>query len=199
MKQFFNQSSIGQRMGWAFGFVVISSLAVSLVSRSVLHEVSDTTQRLVDEHMAAISDIGRIKDNLGQVARSSRNLLLLDQASELQTERTTIAQALASNAQAYANLERRELDPRTRGLLKDIEASRQHFNDRLNAFLQKADAHSEDAKVELMQHLRPAQLSYMKATDVLADSEIASMKQAANLQQSAASMEQLTSTVRHST
>ena len=109
MKQFFSQTQISHRLGWAFGFVVVSGLVGSLVSRSVLHEVSGTTRTLVDEHMAAVSDIGLIKDNLGQVARSTRNLLLT-QAAEQQAERAAIDQALALNAQTYAELERRALD-----------------------------------------------------------------------------------------
>ena len=179
MKQFFSQTRISHRLGWAFGFVVVSGLVGSLVSRSVLHEVSGTTRTLVDEHMAAVSDIGLIKDNLGQVTRSTRNLLLMTQAAEQQAERAAIDQALALNAQTYAELERRALDTRTRELLKEAEAARKAYNTQLQAFLSRAGGDHAEALSNLMNQVRPAQLTYMKATQALADSEINSMKEAA--------------------
>ena len=170
---------IGQRLGLSFGFIVLSGLVGSVVCRSILHDVSDTTQVLVHQHMAAVEQLNGIKDNLSQVARSARNLLLMNAPADLKEERASIDQAIAANAKAYAELDKLTLEAKTEALLKETEADRKAFNDKLQTFLLAATDDRTAALDILLQQVRPAQIAYMKRADQLTDLEVSAMKNAA--------------------
>ncbi|MDE2594248.1 MAG: MCP four helix bundle domain-containing protein [Burkholderiales bacterium] len=171
----FSKLKIGQRLGWSFGAIVLSGLIGSVVTRSVLSEVSDTTQKLVSHHMAAVQHLNDIKDNLNQVARSSRNLLLMTTPADLKSERDAIDAAIASNSKIYSQLDQMELDAKSEALIKTIEDTRKAFNTKLQTFLAAATDDRTAALDILLQQVRPVQLAYMKKADELTDLELAAM------------------------
>lgn len=184
----FSKLKIGQRLAVSFGVIVIGGFIGSLVSRHMLNDVANTTQKLVDLHMTAITDIDQVKDNLGQIARSSRNLLLMSEATDLTAERDAIAHARSDNTKLYAHLDQLSLDKQAEQLLIEAEAKRKVFSQHLDVFLQAATDDRTAALDILLKQVRPAQLDYMKVADALASNEVSAMKASAQEATQQASM-----------
>ena len=175
----FQNLKIGQRLGIAFTAIVLTSMISSLISRSMLLDLSSETDQLVNEHMDAVGHMNDIKDNLSQAARSSRNLLLMSDAKDLSGEREAIQKAQADNTQAYADLDKLALDKQTAQKIKEMEGIRKQYNETLASFLKQLDSDPNAAKAYLFSAVRPMQITYMKAADALIDSQIQTMKQTA--------------------
>lgn len=161
---------VGQKFALAFAFVFALSLFSALYSRHVLADLSTRTHVLVSDRMVKVQQLAQVKDNLNQVARSVRNLLLFPEDEHQREQLGLIHEATAKNTALYATLDQSISLPKGRELLKQAESARANFGAELRKFEHMVSAKEFGKALELLgSALRPTQLAYQKSVDDLTD------------------------------
>jgi methyl-accepting chemotaxis protein len=163
-----NKLNIGGRLAVGFGLLIACSLAIAIYGRVSLTAVSDELHLLTDDRIVKVTQARDIKDNLNQIARSLRNILIMTEAEQKAAEARTIEQARAANAELIKKLDETIKSERGRQLLTGMASVRGAYNTAVDKAIAAAVASRiDEGRTLLLNEVRPAQAAYFKALDDL--------------------------------
>jgi methyl-accepting chemotaxis protein len=178
--QFVSNLKIGTRLALAFGLLIVMSIVVLAVIKMAFLTIEKDVSDLMDDRMVKVMMTADLKENVNQTARSTRNLLLFDDAEQLRAERATIDTVTTRNGAVYAELEKTVSAPKGKELLAAATQARRAYNAELAGFFKLLDAGDKNgARQALLTKVRPVQLDYMKTLDAFSDFQIELMKKSA--------------------
>ncbi|WP_308419459.1 methyl-accepting chemotaxis protein [Chitinibacter fontanus] len=159
------------QLGLGFGVVILLMLITGFLAFTRLSELDDSINRIINDRYPKTVTANALIDNLNQVARSNRNLLLWNDPQKIEAELVTIAEARKANSTEYEKLEKTIKSEKGIQLLKETTDKRQIFATQLDRFLTiyKDPSQRELAKTVLMSDLRDSNLAYMKSISALID------------------------------
>jgi len=161
---------ISARLTLAFGALIVLLLAMCGYS------VATSTRLAGDLEATATIDLNRVQlaDRLqqygGDVARASRELLLVDGAGQIKKQRELIKKALADSDQTIAKLTAYDAGGEASPAFTAVRAAKDSYTKAVGKFLETLDAgNPDDARTALLIELRPVQAAYDKALDALSE------------------------------
>lgn len=159
---------VGVRLGAGFAAILLLLLivvGVSLQRLGTMHTESDLT---LNDRYPKVVAITVIKDNLNQIARSMRNTLIMTDPEDIAKELKQIGDDKRVIVEKLDFLDKHIAAPRGRDLLNKLGAARATYYTSQEAFIKLiGDNHIEEAKITLLNDLRPHQLAYFAALDNL--------------------------------
>lgn len=172
---------IGQKLALSFAAIVALLLAISLISFiGVNHLVNDINLMNTDRYPKIVL-AHTIKDELNEVARSTRNILLLKDPEVLKGEYASIEESAKIISASIDKLDKTITTEKGREDLKNLITVRESFLQVRNRFLALTkEGKNEEALVLLSSELRPVQLKYFKVLDQLIAYQQELMEEAEN-------------------
>ena len=164
----FNNLRIGTRLGIGFALVITTALGVAVYARFALAEVNTELHLLTDDRIVKLDQVVEIKDNVNQIARSVRTIVLTDIESVKASEGTEIDQARSKNLMLFKALEDTILSDKGKGLLKASAEARAPYNSLVTQVTELGRANKdEEATALLLGDMRTVQLNYLASLDKL--------------------------------
>ncbi len=160
--------NIGKRLSIVFAIIIALMILVGVSgtvnSKHLAAELDATAQT----DLSAITLVAALGHDAGVVARASREMLLMDAAGPLKQQRELLVKALKSSDAHLEKLSAAGGDPKIGELLSAVKASKERFLVEINKYLAHFDAGDPDeARLALINHLRPVQAAYDAALDTL--------------------------------
>jgi methyl-accepting chemotaxis protein len=163
---FMKNLRIGARLSIGFALVLMVGLLVAGYGSFALRQISDEVDLLTKDKMLKIDQIAQIKDNLNIVARSARNIVLLEDLKAKATEKDRISQTGAKNKALIEQLDLSIQTPRGKALLKDAAQARAAYIVELDKALALGMSNQRtEATALLMGTVSQQQTAYFKALD----------------------------------
>ncbi|MEO5361608.1 MAG: methyl-accepting chemotaxis protein [Nitrospirota bacterium] len=156
----------GTRLGLAFGIVVVLLLVVAVVGVSSLGNLNRELDEVVNDKYPKIAILAEIDSEINQIARSMRNMLIMEKKEQIQKELDRVQE---SRKKIGANLEK--LTPMIKSdvgkaALKAITDARAAYVTGQDEFLKLAsEGKHDEAKELLLTKVRAQQLGYLEAID----------------------------------
>ena len=157
---------VGLRIGWGFAAVIVLGLASAVFGGVRLQAIDAVTDMVVKDRMEKVAWIGKVKDNLGVIARAIREIALFSDGDAGRAARESIAQAQAKNAELLRRLDETIKTHEGVELLKRMEEARTRYNASVarTIALGSGDGAARDA---ILGEAKPALAAYLKALDDL--------------------------------
>jgi methyl-accepting chemotaxis protein len=159
---------ISTRLILGFGLM---ALLIVLLGAVTLGKVSALDQRfdeVIHDRYVKIARLSGVKDDVNVIARSMRNMLLLDAPSEVRQQKQDILAARGRIAEAVRELDPKLKNQRSRAALQAVQESRQRFITVQDKLIAMVDAGKDgEARALLLAEARPAQQEYMAKLDAL--------------------------------
>ncbi len=156
-----NNLKIGQRLGLAFGFVLVLMLALVVIAISRLAVLHDGTLHIVTNDYPEVVRATAIKDNVNLVARGVRNLLLVKDESSVKSEQDRIAKARTAVAESMQLLEQAQMNELEKAKFHALKAAQVGYQSDLDKLLGLVgEKKSDEAVALLLGSLRKTQQDY---------------------------------------
>ncbi len=157
------------QLGLGFGIVILLMLIVGILAFSRINQLNQSVDRIIHDRYPKTVTANNLIDNVNQVARSSRNILLWTDPKKIDAEFSAIADARAANTTEYKKLEDTITSEAGIKLLDAATDQRKIFSTQLDRYLvlAKDPAQKEAATTQLLTELRDAQLAYQKTITTL--------------------------------
>jgi methyl-accepting chemotaxis protein len=101
---FLSKLSIGARLGLSFATVILLMVALVVFAKFSLLSIGDELDFLLKDRYVKVKMANEVMDSLNQQARSTRNLLLMDDAAARDAEVQTIEAARTRITGIYEKL-----------------------------------------------------------------------------------------------
>ncbi len=177
---------IGLRLGLAFGLVIVALLIVALTGRSAMKGIEERLIEATEDRVPKVLMVNEVIDNVNQVARSIRNIALMDVPEQREAEAKVIQEAAAANAKVLDKLNQMIESPRGKEFLENIGRLRAEFNSQVQKVTKTAMlGERETTRDLLLGDMRKSQMEYMKALSAFEDFQVELMmesKKAAKVQ-----------------
>ena len=166
----FKNMKIGTRLQMGFGVatvLLVIILALSLGKLSTLfHEIDD----LVNDNVPKANFVGDIKDNVNENARLIRNIILMDDQSQMQKEAGQMSETKKLISDRIEKLDKMIDTAEGRALFKAMSDARTPFVEGFMECSKLALAGKKtEAKELLFAKVRPAQLTFLEKIQKLND------------------------------
>ena len=159
---------IGARLGAGFALVIVAGLAVALYGKLALSQVADDLHLIVNDRVVKIDQLRDIRDNANQIARSVRNVAMLDDNAAMEAEITKIGQAKAANIKLTEDLTATIQDPEAKALLAAAAQARDAYNPAVdNAIMLGRANDMAGARNFIIESVQGRQVAYFKALEDL--------------------------------
>ncbi|MFM2119724.1 MAG: hypothetical protein RL722_1192 [Pseudomonadota bacterium] len=146
------------------GFLVL----LGLVALTEVWAIGEEFRLVMTDRYVKIVDASTIKNELNDVARGTRNLLIMSEPRELDGQYADIAQSSKTITETLDKLEKSITSEEGRKALAAVVAARTPYRASLDRMLAQSKAGDRPAAMDtLLKETRPAQLAYMKALDEL--------------------------------
>jgi methyl-accepting chemotaxis protein len=162
-----NKLNIGPRLGLAFAFVLALMAVIVVIALSRMSSLNDGTRELTDGY-AKVTAAQTLKSELNQIARSTRNMLLITNEADIKAEGEKIAKSRSSISSRMDFLEKEITSEKGKSALNDLKEARAAYVVDLEALLKLvADKNIDEASAMLMGKMRAAQNGYFAKIDAL--------------------------------
>jgi len=152
---------IGQKLGLSFGIIVSLLLIISVIAYLRVDQLKNELDLTNKDRYPKIVQAHIIKDELNEIARNMRNILLMTDAEALKAEYANMDESTTIITKAIETLDKTITSKRGRQDLDALQAARQQFLAARAKFSQVArDGNKEEALVLLLKEVRPAQIKY---------------------------------------
>ena len=174
----FKNMKIGMRLGLGFGIVLILLAVIAFIGITRLGSINEGLSDVINDKYPKTVMAGDIKDNINQIARSMRNMLLMDDKAKVQKELETVQESRKIIKERMEKLQEVIKSDKGKEKLKVIVDARAAYVGGQDQFLKDAaEGKQAEAKEFLLTTLRPLQLAYMKAVSDLNDYQDELMKE----------------------
>ncbi len=154
---------IGTRLAAGFAIVVVLLLIVAGLSIVRINSIDDIVDTFVDVDMPKVQKANLITDDLNIVARSLRNMLLVERRDEMLNENKRIDEASARITDILEDLAKVVHSERGKAILKDIEKVRGAYREAIGEVRKLAlEGKKREATEVLLTQVRPAQEVYFQ-------------------------------------
>ncbi len=159
---------IGARLSIGFGFLVLLLVSMAVLGIARLSALNEQMDEVINDKYPKTVLANDIIKNVNVIARSSRNVLLMTDANEVNKEMQTIRAASDGTRTTLEKLDGLIKSDKGRALMKSIMDARTQFNVGRDEVLRLVAAGAKnEATVLLLQKVRPLQLTYMSAVEAL--------------------------------
>ncbi len=173
----FKHMKVATRLGVGFALLVGLAVLIALVGRYQLGRIDDEMRALTEDRMVKVDQIHDIKDNVNQVARSVRNIVLLTDEAAMREEKSRIEKARGANSELYGKLQGTIRSEKGRAMLTQVVEARGPYTTATDQAVELALAASKsEARDLLIGDVRAKQTAYFKALDALIDYQLDLMR-----------------------
>ncbi|HWH74307.1 MAG TPA: methyl-accepting chemotaxis protein [Methylibium sp.] len=159
---------ITTRLTLGFGLLILLIALISGMALVKMNAVQDDFALVLKDRYPKVAALNEVKGDINQIARSMRNMLLMSNAADVKKEADTIAEMRQHIGKALGKLEQEIVSERGREGLAKIADARQRYIAAQTRFLELVAAgKTAEARVLLLDEVRPLQLSYFKTVDEL--------------------------------
>jgi methyl-accepting chemotaxis protein len=165
---FLNNMRIGRRLGLAFALSILLTLALAAFARQALIRINEDMTLLIDDRVVKVQQLAQIKQNVSDIGRSARDLVLNpDQADALMTD---IEAARRRNVDLLGKLDSTLRDERARQQLTTLTQARKTYSDAVQHVAELSGKGDGDAaRMALREQARPAQQAVFDTANTLTD------------------------------
>ena len=165
-----NKTGISGRLAIGFGLQLLLAALIAAVAYIETQRIADEFDDVSDNFVPKIQMLAEYETELNEMARASRNLLLMTDVAELQKQRQDIASSREITKKMGVQLDSTVTSTQGKQLLAAMHKTGDRFEAETDAFLAlEAKRDLEGALAHLMSKLRPVQLDYITALDALTD------------------------------
>jgi len=177
----FSNVKIGTRLLASFSLILLILLVLSVMSIARLADVNQLLSDMVNDKYPKTVLAHATIDSLNGVARSSRNIFLMTDASDIAKEMEAIERNRSAAMTAIASLEKMITGEKGRELLAGVKTAQGNYDDALRAMLaQHKSGNDEEAKAALLDMVRPLQLTFMKTLQAVIEHQNGLMLESGN-------------------
>lgn len=157
---------IATRLKLGFGLLALLIALVSATAILKLNLVQDEFTLVLEDRYPKVEKLHDVNDDINQIARSMRNMLLMTAPADIQKERATVEQARKEISERLAELDKLITSDKGRASMKAVADARAAYLPGQTRFLELAAAgKTDDARDLLLKEVRPLQLAYMKTVN----------------------------------
>ncbi len=177
---FLSNLRIAKRLAVAFGICVALLCVNSLMSASALSTINQSLKLITSDRYVKVQLVGDVKDEVNLQARIARNLLIFDKPEDRDRE---LQQMQDSRAKTGPTLKKLDDMVDNSGVgqqkLNDVYKHRDLFVAELDALLKLVRGNRlDEARTQLKDRMRSAQLEYLKVLEALSDHQESLMNDA---------------------
>ena len=174
-----NNLKIGTRLGLAFGFVLVLMAVIVLIAVTRLSVLNTGTDQLIHDAYPKVIVAYEIEGQLNEVARATRNILLLTDEAGIKGEVEKIAASRGHISAAMEKLEKTVSSEDGKSLLAALKVARTAYAAELDGFLKlTVSKNVEEGTKFLLNTMRPVQREYFKRLDALITHQNEAMEKA---------------------
>jgi methyl-accepting chemotaxis protein len=157
---------IGQKLMLSFGAVIALLAVVATLAHTRVGVLSEDIKLIDTDRYPKVVLAHKIKDELNEIARNMRNVLLMSDAGEVNKQLTNIEESTRIITASVEKLDKSVTSAQGREQLKTLSESRAIFITQKDTFLALVkDGKRDQAIAFLDKELRPSQLAYMAIMD----------------------------------
>ncbi|WP_375575125.1 MCP four helix bundle domain-containing protein [Paracidovorax oryzae] len=159
---------MGTMLGAGFSALILLGLVLAAFGKLQLGAVSEDVGLLTSDRVGKVTQVQELKDNVNLVARSVRNIALLENPQQMEAEKQRIDKATARNSEILEKLGTTIQSQRGREMLQQLPQARSHYAAAVNKAVDlglKNDAAA--ARDVLLNEVRPLQRTYFQAMEDL--------------------------------
>jgi methyl-accepting chemotaxis protein len=172
----FNAMKVSTRLALGFGMLVLLIAIMGGSSMLKVNAVDESFHLVVDDRYPKIASLNEIKNNLNQVARSMRNMLIMTDPADVKREIERIASARNDNVERLDKLRAQIHSEKGKVFLAALVEARGKYAPLQDKYTELATSgKTEESKAFLVGELRPAQLAYFAALDDLIKFQVSLM------------------------
>ncbi|MET0384220.1 MAG: methyl-accepting chemotaxis protein [Burkholderiaceae bacterium] len=161
-----NKMNVATKLGLGFAVLVFLGLLQAGYSWMSLHGLTSTVGALIDDRMVKVNQLNDLKDDANLGARAVRNMVLLHNPGEIQSERKRVAEAVAKSGELIKELAVSMRGDEESAALKAIGSAYVPYSAGIEKVISLAIAdHDTEATETLIKEVRPLQSAYFKALD----------------------------------
>lgn len=163
----FKNLTVAKRLALGFGIVVILGVAIAGYAATTMNGLSADVKQLATDRMVKAAQLTTFKDNLQTIARSVRNIIIIDNdAARYALEQERIKTLRAANSALLDKLDKAMVLPRGRELLKAMMDTRAAYNAAMDRVVQHAlKNENTQATAILLTEVQPLQDVMFKTVD----------------------------------
>ena len=159
---------IGTRLGLAFSLIILLMLIIGTISFVRIGVLHDEVDELVEDKFPKVVMLEDIKDNLNITARALRNMVILDDAKEIDKEAKRITESREEINKIFGEMDKVVKSDKGKELLKAVTDARAAYLPAYSSVMKLIEANDkEGARKELLTTVRTTQGAYFKALDAM--------------------------------
>ena len=164
----FMKVKIGTRLAIGFGVIVALMLVMGVISQRSLKTINDQVEFLVKDKWPKTTQANTILGEVNVVARALRNMLLTDDRSVVEKERSRITEATAAITKNFEELDKNARSEKEKTSLRAVNDIRGKYREELNHLISFIDAGDKKKAISLLfGKYRDAQNAYQSAVSEL--------------------------------
>jgi methyl-accepting chemotaxis protein len=165
--------SVRARLGLGFGLVLSLLLAVVATSYAQLASFNQNVEALATTRLVQLITVGQASNTLGQISRSTRNVLVLDEEKEAKEELAMIRQYQGAIEELLSKVGAQVVTEREKKLFANIVDARAAYIPHEAEFLKLSEQGDfSSAKDLLLKSMRPEQLRLIEAMEHFQDYQV---------------------------
>ena len=162
----FKHTKVSTRLAIGFGAIILLGFVIALLAMTRMHALSETVDEMANNRMVKVAQFTEIKDNLNEIARRVRNVVITNDAAFRTEEKSKITTLRGANSALIAKLQKSLQLPASIELLKTLNDNRPVYNQGIDHVMQlAADGQKDVAMQSLLGEVRAAQNVVFKAVD----------------------------------
>ncbi|BCB28659.1 methyl-accepting chemotaxis protein [Sulfurimicrobium lacus] len=166
----FKNMKIGVRLGLGFGVVVMLMAAIAFIGITRLSSMNDGMDKMANDRYPKTVMANNLLMNINRIARSMRNVLLLDKPEEVKKELERIDESRKNIKENLEKLDKSITSDKGKEMLKSVTEARAKYIGGQDQFMKlAAEGKRDEAKILLLGEIRPAQLAYFETVNKLID------------------------------
>jgi len=161
---------IGVRLGLAFTLIMFLMLIVGGIALTRVGQLNNDIDKLVSDKYPKVIMLEDVKNHLSVIARSLRNMILVDTPEEAAKESKRVVDARNAASKLYEELQKVVKSDTGKELLKAILDARTTYAQSYMLVIKLIESNDKDnAKRELLTNTRKAQTVYYDAIDKMVE------------------------------
>ena len=177
---------ITTRLMLGFGLLTLLIAVVSGMAIVKMNAVQTEFDLVLKDRLPKVAQLNEVKGDINQIARSMRNMLIMTSPADLQKERETVDEARQHIGTTLGALDEAITSEGGKAAMQKIADARAPYVDGQKRFFELTGAgKAAEAKLLLLEDVRPLQLAYFKAVDEAIDFQSALMAQSGAAAESA--------------
>ena len=159
---------VGVRLGLGFGVVLLLLMGITFLGATRLSALNDGTHLIVEDRYPKVIEAYTIIGGVNQIARATRNMVILSDQEEVKKERSRVEAARTQIKEVFEKLEKITRTEKGKELLKAALDAREKYVAGQVELIKLADGgNKEGAKNFLMGKMREAQGVYLERVNAM--------------------------------